>query len=185
MHVDPPAYSAHHILPAPPPPPVAPIAPPPITPRLPTGQAAPVAAVAPAAQAGEDTIAINRETVEWLERIYHSYPVIVEIRGNNNRAQQSAAKLLEWARQVYDVKQAYTRVPPHAHTAGIAIGHQITLANLGGLFRRSSAWIKSGIAVHLYILSHGGHPMVMQFVDTGQKMGLGILQERLAALVLP
>ncbi|KAJ7705043.1 hypothetical protein B0H17DRAFT_1126647 [Mycena rosella] len=37
MHVDPPAYSAHHIIPAPPPPSVAPIAPPPITPQLLTG----------------------------------------------------------------------------------------------------------------------------------------------------
>ncbi|KAJ7640133.1 hypothetical protein B0H17DRAFT_1216744 [Mycena rosella] len=142
MALDPPAYT-----PVPRVAPMAPAAPAvPVIPAIPPpgliGPVLPVAPAIPAAQAGQFTAAINLETVLWLGRMYSDFPVVAEIRTTAPRASQTIPKLLEWCQQVHNIKHAHPRVPDNAVGAGIAVGHQITLTNLGVLFLHSPVWIK-------------------------------------------
>ncbi|KAJ7492054.1 hypothetical protein FB451DRAFT_1165233 [Mycena latifolia] len=197
MQVDPPAYAPFA---PPPPPPVAPVVPhsvaplplppppppPPPPPTLPVAPVTPLAPVIPAiaaVQAGQDTVLINEETVAWLRQMYSHYPLVHEIRTTDKRAQQQIGKLLEWAKQVHDIKAMHTRVPDTQ--GGIAIGHLISLANLGGLFNRSGAWTKDAINIHNFVLLNGHKASVVPVLTSTQKMGLTPLEQRLAQLPRP
>ncbi|KAJ7780346.1 hypothetical protein B0H14DRAFT_2961426 [Mycena olivaceomarginata] len=125
---------------------------------------------------GEDTEAINDATEIWLLSLFSAYPLVVEMRGTK-RFSQSVAKLVEWAQQVYSVRTSYEKVP--ASGPAIAIGHRISRKNLGQLFNRDAAWIKSALNVHDYVLRKSARPDVASFIQSQQKTGMGPLEKTL------
>jgi hypothetical protein len=137
---------------------------------------APIVPAVPAAQPGEDTEAINDATEIWLLSLFSAYPLVVEMRGTK-RFSQSVAKLVEWAQQVYSVRTSYEKVP--ASGPAIAIGHRISRKNLGQLFNRDAAWIKSALNVHDYVLRKSARPDVASFIQSQQKTGMGPLEKTL------
>jgi hypothetical protein len=137
---------------------------------------APIVPAVPAAQPGEDTEAINDATEIWLLSLFSAYPLVVEMRGTK-RFSQSVAKLVEWAQQVYSVRTSYEKVP--ASGPAFAIGHRISRKNLGQLFNRDAAWIKSALNVHDYVLRKSARPDVASFIQSQQKTGMGPLEKTL------
>ncbi|KAJ7792421.1 hypothetical protein B0H14DRAFT_2931424 [Mycena olivaceomarginata] len=137
---------------------------------------APIVPAVPAAQPGEDTEAINDATEIWLLSLFSAYPLVVEMWGTKCFS-QSVAKLVEWAQQVYSVRTSYEKVP--ASGPAIAIGHRISRKNLGQLFNRDAAWIKSALNVHDYVLRKSARPDVASFIQSQQKTGMGPLEKTL------
>ncbi|KAJ7178510.1 hypothetical protein C8R43DRAFT_942170 [Mycena crocata] len=142
---------------------------------------APVIPLAPLAQPG-NTQAINAAMVAWLLCLYGRYPIVIEIRGTNKRDGQAVAKLLEWCEQVHKVRNGYTRVPNHATTAGVAVGHLITRTNISEVFLCSVSWIKIALETHALYQTKKDLPQVEKFVALGHTMGLAVLFEQLSAL---
>ncbi|KAJ7088355.1 hypothetical protein B0H15DRAFT_800845 [Mycena belliarum] len=181
----PPAYTpntvVHGVQQVAVPPGLAPLIPPPIPAQAPLPvPVAPVAPVVAAAQAGQNTFAINEETAVWLHETFGDYPLVSEIRHTDKRAQQQVVKLLEWAKQVYEIRAANRRVP--GSQGGMAVGHIISLSNLGSLFLRSASWIKDAIHIHEYVIANSQKPQVAQILASGQRMGVSALCQQLTRL---